>query len=218
MFSIHKGFTHTLVLAATCAVAWAQGPANAPNPSANDLLGKAVAQAAKDHKFVFVEFHASWCIWCKRLNLALTDPAVAPYMTANFVPLQIDVLEHDPARKGEETPGGLEWMEKLGNQQDGKSGGIPFFAVIDDKGNTVLTSTLNGKASGNMGYPSEPKEFDRLFAMLQAGGGKLSADDQRGIIALFKKDVDVKFVGDKPVLLPAAPVAMPAVTPAPSKP
>jgi len=213
MSPVIKRIAPILLVAAAC-LASADGP-TASKPAAADLLNKAVAQAKQEHKFVFVEFHASWCIWCKRLGLVLNDPSVAPFMDANFVTLPIDVFEHDAAHAADETPGGVAWMEKLGNASKGQPGGIPFFVVIDDKGNTVLTSTLDGTADGNMGYPSEPKELDRFFAMLAAPGGTVTDDMKANIISLLKQDMHIKFDGDKPIpptpagAAPAKPAANP---------
>ena len=38
----------------------------APIRSAAQLMAAAKARARKEHKNIFVMFHASWCVWCKK--------------------------------------------------------------------------------------------------------------------------------------------------------
>src|SRR5580692_12933917 len=63
-----------------------------PAPAAVVRQG-AEDQAAREGKAVFIEFHASWCIWCKRLHAMINDPAVKPVWDRHFVTAEIDSQE-----------------------------------------------------------------------------------------------------------------------------
>src|ERR1700727_1390283 len=66
----------------------------APRSASAAVLRQAAEdQAAKEGKAVFLEFHASWCIWCKRLHAMLDDPQVKPVWDRYFVTTEIDSME-----------------------------------------------------------------------------------------------------------------------------
>ncbi|HUZ60166.1 MAG TPA: thioredoxin family protein [Hanamia sp.] len=37
---------------------------------ASQIIEEAKVEAAKTHKNVFIIFHASWCVWCHRMDTA----------------------------------------------------------------------------------------------------------------------------------------------------
>ena len=52
-------------------------------------------EAAAAGKPVLLEFTASWCVYCKRMEKAtLTDPAVAARITEHFVAVRVDADKH----------------------------------------------------------------------------------------------------------------------------
>src|SRR5512143_3633675 len=51
----------------------------------------ALVKARKEGKFVMVDFYATWCKWCKKLEKeTYVDPRVAEAIKADFVPVKID--------------------------------------------------------------------------------------------------------------------------------
>lgn len=51
----------------------------------------ALVKARKEGKFVMVDFYATWCKWCKKLESdTYTDPKVVEALRADFIPVKID--------------------------------------------------------------------------------------------------------------------------------
>lgn len=54
-------------------------------------LEEALVKAGKENKLVFVDYYATWCVPCKKMEkLVFTDPKVGEYFNAKFVNLQLD--------------------------------------------------------------------------------------------------------------------------------
>jgi thiol-disulfide isomerase/thioredoxin len=149
---------------------------------AKSMIAGAVKEAKADHKGIIVIFHASWCGWCKQLDKTLDMPDFKAVLDKDYVVLHVTVME-DPAHKADENAGGLDLLKKWGG--DGQ--GIPYFAVLDDKGNYLANSkvTEQGKLQ-NMGFPTEKIEIDHFIDMMKMANPKLSSDDE----ATLRKDLD----------------------------
>jgi len=53
---------------------------------------EAFTKAAKEEKHVFVDSFTDWCYWCKVMdNETFTDPEIAAYLNAEFVPIKVDM-------------------------------------------------------------------------------------------------------------------------------
>src|SRR5579885_338295 len=147
-------------------------PVALPLP-ATALLSRAEADAKASGKNVFVIFHASWCIWCKRLDEFMNDPRYKPVFDDNFVITKIDVQEDDK-HKLEENPGGDKVMDQLGGQK----AGLPLFAIVDPNGNMIINSMrpVEGKDPENTGCPGSPEEIAYFGTMMQKGAPHITGD------------------------------------------
>ena len=141
---------------------------------ASVILQKASTQAAKEKKNVFVMFHASWCGWCKKMDKNMTGDACAKLFGDNYVTAHLTVME-SPKNEALENPGGEDILKKF---KGGEQAGLPFWVILDPKGN-VLADSYNAKGE-NLACPSTPEEVAEFTAKLKKTS-KLTAS-QLGVI------------------------------------
>ena len=142
--------------------------AQTPEP-AQDVLNKAYKQAKKEKKKVFLIFHASWCTWCKKMESNMALPEMKPLFEQNYVLAYLDVQE-PPKKKDLENPGADEVLKKF----KGEKSGIPFFVILDAKGN-LLEDSFDAKGD-NLGCPASKEEVAEFITMLK-NTSKLSEKD-----------------------------------------
>lgn len=146
-------------------------------PPASAVLESAGAAAAAQHKSIFLIFHASWCGWCKKLDQFLETPEIKPVIDKYFVVAHLTVQEQG-ARKSLNNPEGDEVMAHAG----GKDAGLPFFAFLDEKGETIANSIRPGEgndAERNIGHPVKPQEVDWFLIMVKKAAPAMSADEAK---------------------------------------
>ena len=68
------------------------------------IIEKAIAEAAKSQKNVFVIFHASWCGWCHKMDNSMNDEKLKDFFTNNYVIVHLTVDESKD-NKDLENPG-----------------------------------------------------------------------------------------------------------------
>jgi thiol:disulfide interchange protein len=130
----------------------------APKPdSAAAVRQGAEDRAAKEGKAVFLEFHASWCIWCKRLNAMLDNPLVKPIWDKYFVTTEIDAKERAGKVQLENTGWGA-----LMKEYNATDAGLPYFVFLNPKG-TILGDCLDPE---NMGYPAGKHDSAAFLAAI----------------------------------------------------
>lgn len=153
--------------------------------SADQIMQKACAQAAKENKKVFIMFTASWCGWCKRMDKSMNDEECKKYFDENFVVRHM-VVDESGDKKNLETPGGAAFRTRYGG--DGQ--GIPFWLIFDKDGNLVADSMKPDGSTGgklNTGCPAEPAEVDYFISVLRKTT-KLKEDQLEKISKRFRKN------------------------------
>lgn len=129
-------------------------------PSAEKILKEATTTAQKQKKKIFIIFEASWCGWCKKMQKALADESCKDFFQSNFVMVSMVVNEFGE-RKSLENQGAEAYLEKWG----GKNQGIPYWVILDSKGNLLEDSRMsNGE---NIGCPAQPEEVEAFVEKLK---------------------------------------------------
>lgn len=148
--------------------------------SAKTILDTAVRQASSTHKNIFVIFHASWCIWCRRLDSVLTNVNVSPLIDKYYVVVHLDVLERGE-KKAIENPGADKYLQTLG----GEKSGLPFYAFLDQRGKKMADSNVMKANTQNIGFPGSSDERAAFKKLLALSAPSMTPDELSGIIAHF---------------------------------
>lgn len=163
-------YTFTLFIALVCTLlSFAQ---SAPL-SADAIMKEATTKAAREHKKVFVIFHASWCGWCHRMDSIMNNAACKKLFDQYFVVRHLVVMEAKD-KKQLENPGAQAMMERY----RGKDQGIPYWLIFDDKG--VLVEDCMDEKNENTGCPATKEEVAYFVKVLKATTAL--NDDQLAVI------------------------------------
>lgn len=135
-------------------------------PAADILVKEAMTEAAKTHKNVFIIFLASWCGWCHKMENAMNDGELKYLFNNNYVIIRLTVNENKD-KLYLENPGADELRKKYhGDQQ-----GIPYWFILDDKGNFLADSRKpdnhNAGKLRSVGCPAEKDEVDYFLKVLK---------------------------------------------------
>ncbi|SFE91752.1 Thioredoxin-like [Chitinophaga sp. CF118] len=160
-----------------------------PPPSADQVLSEAMKQATKEHKSVFIMFHASWCGWCRKMDESMNDPAIKAYFDNNYVIRHLTVTE-SKGKENLENPGAAELLKKYNS--DGL--GIPVWFIFDNKGKLLADSHLRPegtgfdvKGSGIIGCPAQKDEVDEFIKSLKKSSS-LKENELAAIAVRFSKN------------------------------
>jgi len=128
--------------------------------SAAAILGKAIEKAKIENKNVFIMFHASWCGWCKKMDLNMKNKACNTFFDKNYVVEHL-VVNEATDKKHLENPG----AEALLTKYNGENSGIPFWLIFDKNGN-FLTDSFDSKGQ-NLGCPATKEEVSVFIKKLR---------------------------------------------------
>lgn len=145
-------------------------------PSADVVLNETRAKAAKENKKVLVIFHASWCVWCRKMDSSLNDETVKHFFHKNYIITHLTILESNE-KKNLENAGALAFNKKWG----GENQGIPFWVIMDKDGTILADSQIEpGK---NVGCPATAEEVTYFIDALK----KTSSINDEQIAAVEKR-------------------------------
>ncbi len=154
--------------------------------SAQTIIKEAKKEAAKNDKNIFVIFHASWCIWCHRMDTAMNDQTVKSFFDNNYVIKHLTVYERGEKEKLN-TPGANKLMAKYGGDDNQ---GIPYWIILDKNGKLLADSRLHsndGRLTGsNVGCPAKQDEVDYFIKVVQKTS-HLTDEQLQAIRARFLK-------------------------------
>jgi hypothetical protein len=136
--------------------------------SADDIMNEAYAQAAAQHKNVFLLFHASWCGWCHKMDNSLNDSTCKKFFDDNYIIVHLTVAESDQ-NKPLENPGAPDIIYKY-NAQDA---GLPLWFIFDKDGKMLgdcrvrPPGTTADYPGDNIGCPSSAYQVDAFIKILK---------------------------------------------------
>ncbi|MCD0487537.1 thioredoxin family protein [Pedobacter sp. MC2016-14] len=167
---------------------FAQQAANTP-PTAEQVLLEATALAKKEHKSVFIIFHASWCGWCHKMDDSMNDPAVKTYFDKSYVIRHLTVMEAK-GKENLENPGASDLLKKYNS--DGY--GIPVWFIFDKNRKLLADSHIRPagtgfevKGSGIIGCPAAKEEVAEFIAALKKSSS-LKENELAAIADRFSKN------------------------------
>jgi thiol-disulfide isomerase/thioredoxin len=138
---------------------------------AAEIVKQAEVQAGRESKAVFLRFGAPWCKWCHKLDDYLYQPAVATVLRKHFVLVKVD-------------------MDRMKNAKEvaarfrSQASGIPWFAMLDARGEKLITSDA---AQGNIGYPTADAEVAHFRSMLARAGSGMTPGEIDGLVAALQE-------------------------------
>jgi thioredoxin-related protein len=147
--------------------------------SAQNILKAAIAEARSSKKNVFLMFHSTWCVWCKRLETVLDNPEIKPLIDKNYVVAMIDVKERGDKIQTHENSGGKEILANFGGTQSG----LPFIVFLNKKGKMIANSNMMPK-NQNIGYPGSKEEIAAFIKLLKQTAPHMT-DKQRTVISKY---------------------------------
>lgn len=171
-----KGFL-AVVLALTIS---AHGFSQTQAPTAANVMGPALVKAASEGKNVLLIFHASWCGWCRKMDASLNDPSIKSFIDRYYETVHLTVYE-SPGKKQLENPGALEFLQQHG----GAGQGIPYWFVLDKKGNVLFDSQYS--AGKNSGCPATEEEVNYFISVLRKSSS-LTEEELRAIRKRFREN------------------------------
>ena len=141
---------------------------NAQVKNVNTIISETCRQAALQNKKALVIFHASWCIWCHKLDSSINDPLCKQFFDDNYVIEHITAFEvKDKAALN--NPGAEQFL-KAHHAYDQ---GIPAWYIFDKNGNILADSQLRQKGQGpyvegsNIGCPANETEINYFIKLLE---------------------------------------------------
>ena len=141
-------------------------------PSAETVMNASLKKASSENKNVLLIFHASWCGWCKKMDASLVDPSVKTFFDKYYVIEHLTVLESKD-KLALENPGAMDYLKKFSGDEQG----LPYWVIIDKKGNLVSDSRMNkenGKGQ-NTGCPASEPEVKYFTRVLKSSSKLTSA-------------------------------------------
>jgi len=172
-----------LVSVALCFVVFCNAQA-----STETIIKDACKEAAAQNKNVLIIFHASWCVWCHKLDSSINDVSCKKFFNDNYVIKHITVYETGD-KKNLNNPGGDEFL----TAHHAADQGIPAWFIFDSNGNLLADSQLrsNGVSfdieGSNIGCPANETEIKYFISILEKTS-HITNEEKSAIMKRFSKN------------------------------
>ena len=156
--------------------------------SVENIIQQTCEKAGREKKTAFIIFHASWCVWCHRLDSSINDPSCAKFFSDHFVIEHVTVFETNAMAKLN-NPG----AEKFLTDHHAHDQGIPAWFIFDKDGNLLADSQKRPAGAGfdtegsNIGCPANGQEVGYFIEILKKIA-PLSAEEEQSIRSRFLKN------------------------------
>ena len=154
------------------------------------IIKEACREAAEQNKNAFIIFHASWCIWCHKMDSSINDVTCKKFFDDNYIIKHITVFEvKEKARLN--NAGAQEFLAAHHAAEQG----IPAWFIFDKDGNLLSDSQLRSKNVGpdtegsNVGCPANGQEINYFISVLEKTS-KISGEEKEAIKKRFAKNAD----------------------------
>lgn len=145
--------------------------------NASEILKNACSKAKIENKNIFLNYSASWCGWCKKMDEQIKSETCSSLFESNYIFVNL-VVNESKSNKHLETPGGQAILEKY----NGERSGLPFFVILNEDGNLLEDSfDSNGQ---NLGCPVSGHEVEYFIEILK-NTSSLSTKDLNKISTVF---------------------------------
>ncbi|HEX6430374.1 MAG TPA: thioredoxin family protein [Niastella sp.] len=117
-----------------------------PKENADSALNKAIADAKKASKYVFVQIGGNWCGWCARFHEFISnDKQIDSLIKASYVVLH---LNYSPENRNKDLLSDLGFPQRFG---------FPVFCILDENGMRIHTQ--------NSAYLEEGEGYNKQKVM-----------------------------------------------------
>ena len=164
---------------------------NAQVKDVNTIIKETCKQASIQNKKALIIFHASWCVWCHKLDSSINDVSCKLFFESNYVIQHITVFEVND-NKNLNTPGAEEFLKA--HHADDQ--GIPAWYIFDKDGNLLTDSQLRSKGAdlniegSNIGCPSNETEIKYFISLLEKTSN-ISEQQKESIRIRFAKNQEI---------------------------
>jgi hypothetical protein len=134
----------------------------------DQVLKEAYKAASVDNKKVLLMFHASWCVWCRKMDSSINDMACKKMFLTNYVICHLTVDE-SKENKMLENPGADAFRAKY----HGETAGLPFWLILDKDGKLLADSRMRKPGDtldapgDNTGCPTSKNEVAYFLSVLK---------------------------------------------------
>ena len=177
-----------LIILSIALNAYISSNAQAELASTEAIIKQACKEAGEQRKNAFIIFHASWCIWCHKLDSSMNDASCKNLFNNNYVIKHITVFETDNKKKLN-NPGGEAFLKThYANDQ-----GIPAWFIFDSSGNLLADSQLRPPGSklntegSNVGCPANETEINYFMHVLE-NTSQISNEEKEAVKKRFAKN------------------------------